>query len=177
LNRSKGPAIWSPRSQNDRELYSKVAKEYILNCQNITLIQSTVEELETEKGKICSILTSSGERILCKAVIITSGTFLNAVMHTGHSQTEGGRYGEQSAKGLSKYLLNQGFITARLKTGTPPRLERDSINFSSCEEQPGDINPTPFSIFSNGCFPKLNQISCYLTYTNEETHANSPNRF
>jgi tRNA uridine 5-carboxymethylaminomethyl modification enzyme len=91
-------------------------------------------------------------------------------MHVGHSQTEGGRFGEKSAKGLSNYLLNQGFITARLKTGTPPRLDINTIDFSACAEQPGDINPAPFSVFSNGSFPKLRQVSCYLTYTNDETH-------
>src|SRR4030095_3485762 len=171
LNRSKGPAIWSPRCQNDRELYSKVAKEYIINSENITLIQDIVDELITEDQKITGLITHSGKSIGCHAVIITSGTFLNAVMHTGQSQTEGGRFGEQSAKGLSKYLLTHGFITARLKTGTPPRLAFDSINFSQCEEQPGDDIPIPFSVFSNDSFPRLNQISCYLTYTNEETHA------
>lgn len=170
LNRSKGPAIWSPRCQNDRELYSKVAKEYILSCKNIDLIQDTVDELVTDNGKITGISTSQGYNIECKSVIITSGTFLNAVMHTGNSQSEGGRYGEKSSKGLSNYLLNQGFITGRLKTGTPPRLQLDTIDFSECDEQPGDENPTPFSVFSNGSFPRLKQISCYLTYTNNNTH-------
>jgi tRNA uridine 5-carboxymethylaminomethyl modification enzyme len=170
LNRSKGPAIWSPRCQNDRDLYSKVAKEYILSCENISLIQDTVDELATENGKISGVITSLGYNIECKSVIITSGTFLNAVMHVGHSQTEGGRAGEKSSKGLSNYLLNQGFMTSRLKTGTPPRLDINTIDFSACSEQPGDINPTPFSVFSNGSFPKLKQISCYLTYTNEDTH-------
>ncbi len=171
LNRSKGPAIWSPRCQNDRDLYSKVAKEYIQSCPNITMIQDTVDELvRDENGKISGVKTSLGYNIDCKAVIITSGTFLNAIMHTGHSQAEGGRFGEKSAKGLSNYLLNQGFITTRLKTGTPPRLQLDTIDFSVCSEQPGDINPEPFSVFSNGSFPKLKQISCYLTYTNAETH-------
>ena len=170
LNRSKGPAIWSPRCQNDRELYSKVAKEYILSCANVELIQDTVEELITVNKKIRGIFTSLGRSIDCKAVIITSGTFLNAMMHTGHRQTEGGRFGEKSAKGLSNYLLNMGFVTGRLKTGTPPRLNINTIDFSSCEEQPGDENPVPFSVFSNGNFPKLKQISCYLTYTNNKTH-------
>jgi tRNA uridine 5-carboxymethylaminomethyl modification enzyme len=170
LNRSKGPAIWSPRCQNDRDLYSVFARQYIESCANISLIQDIVEELITENGKILGLITASGEKIFCRAVIITSGTFLNAMMHTGHNQTEGGRAGEKSAKGLSKYLLNQGFITARLKTGTPPRLDSDTINFSVCEEQPGDKNPVPFSVFSNGNFPRLNQISCFLTYTNHETH-------
>src|SRR5215207_8715036 len=104
LNRSKGPAIWSPRCQNDRDLYSVVAKQYIESCENITLIQTTVEKLVTDNGKVTGIITPNGEKIFCKAVIITSGTFLNAVMHTGHSQTDGGRAGEQSAQGLSNYL-------------------------------------------------------------------------
>jgi len=171
LNRSKGPAIWSPRSQNDRDLYSVIAKQYIESCENITLIQDTVDELiRDSSGKISGIITSLGYNINCRAVIITSGTFLNAIMHVGKSQVEGGRFGEKPANGLSNYLLNQGFITGRLKTGTPPRLQLDTIDFSVCSEQPGDINPTPFSVFSNGSFPKLKQVSCYLTYTNEETH-------
>ncbi|HJY64306.1 MAG TPA: FAD-dependent oxidoreductase, partial [Ignavibacteria bacterium] len=170
LNRSKGPAIWSPRSQNDRDLYSVVAKEYIDSCENIDILQDTVEELITEDNAIKGVLTSTGQTIKCKAVIITSGTFLNAVMHTGLTQIEGGRFGEKSATGLSKYLLNHRFITARLKTGTPPRLEYDSLNLNILEVQPGDINPARFSVFSNGDFPKLKQISCYLTYTNEKTH-------
>lgn len=170
LNKSKGPAIWSPRCQNDRDLYSVVAKQYVESCENISLIQITVDELVTQNGKITGIVTPQGETINCKAVIITSGTFLNAVMHTGHSQTEGGRAGEQSAKGLSNYLLNQGFKTARLKTGTPPRLDINTIDFSVTQEQPGDDDPQPFSSFSNGNFPKLSQVSCYLTYTNEDTH-------
>jgi tRNA uridine 5-carboxymethylaminomethyl modification enzyme len=170
LNRSKGPAIWSPRSQNDRDLYSIVAKKYIDSCENITIVQGTVDELITENSIITGVILDNGEEIKCRAVIITSGTFLNAIMHTGHSQTEGGRFGEKSAKGLANYLLNYGFITARLKTGTPPRLDIGTINYSVCEEQPGDINPEPFSVFSNGNFPALKQISCYLTYTNKETH-------
>ena len=171
LNKSKGPAIWSPRCQSDRDLYSVTAAKYIRSCPNISLIQDTVDELVRDSnGNISGIKTSLGYDISCKAVIITSGTFLNAVMHMGHSQNEGGRFGEQSAKGLSNYLINQGFKTARLKTGTPPRLQLDTINFSVCQEQPGDENPTPFSVFSNGNFPALPQISCYLTYTNEDTH-------
>ena len=186
LNKSKGPAIWSPRSQNDRDLYSKVAKETISNHQGIELIQNIVDEFILEpvdKGfkpvssnsissrrQICGIVTQSGFRINCNAVIISSGTFLNAVMHTGLSQSEGGRVGEQSAKGLSNFLKNQGFITGRLKTGTPPRLECESIDFSETTEQPGDMEPVPFSLNSNGGFPKQKQISCWLTYTNSKTH-------
>ena len=171
LNKSRGPAIWSPRCQSDRDLYSVTAKEYIQNKKNITLIQDTVDELlRDSSGKISGVVTALGYKLSCKAVIITSGTFLNAVMHTGLDQSEGGRFGEKSAKGLANYLLNQGFITGRLKTGTPPRLKLDTIDFSVCSEQPGDINPAPFSVFSNGSFPRLKQISCYLTYTNRDTH-------
>jgi len=170
LNRSKGPAIWSPRCQNDRDLYSKIAKDYILSCENIQLIQDTIDELILDNGKISGVITLLGNKLNCKAVIISSGTFLNAIMHTGYQQDEGGRFGEKAAKGLSNYLLNHEFITGRLKTGTPPRLAMDSIDFSLTDEQPGDTTPMPFSVFSNGKFPKLKQISCYLTYTNQKTH-------
>jgi tRNA uridine 5-carboxymethylaminomethyl modification enzyme len=170
LNRSKGPAIWSPRCQNDREMYSVAAKKMLLECKNITLFQGTVEELILEKGKVKGVVTDSEEIINCLAVIVTSGTFLNAIMHTGLSQTEGGRFGEKSAKGLSRFLEKEGFVTGRLKTGTPPRLDSKSINFSVLEEQKGDEKPMPFSMFSNGTFPKQKQISCFLTYTSEKTH-------
>src|SRR3989442_9653101 len=138
LNKSKGPAIWSPRSQNDRDLYSKVAKKIISSHPSISLIQDMVEELLLTGQKISGVVVSSGNIINCKAVIISSGTFLNAVMHTGLNQSEGGRVGEKSASGLSNYLKKQGFTTGRLKTGTPPRLEYDSINFNEATEQPGD---------------------------------------
>lgn len=170
LNRSKGPAIWSPRSQNDREMYSVVAKEMLLSCPNVSFVQGTVDELILEGKRIRGVVTDSEEGINCRAVIISSGTFLNSIMHTGLTQTEGGRFGEKSAKGLSKFMESIGFITGRLKTGTPPRLVKDSIDFSAIEEQPGDDEPVPFSMFSNGEFPKQKQISCFLTYTNGKTH-------
>jgi tRNA uridine 5-carboxymethylaminomethyl modification enzyme len=178
LNRSKGPAIWSPRSQNDRELYSKVAGEVVRTHPNITMIQGVVDELMLKdsgtaglnEGEVAGVVLQSGERIRCRAVVVTAGTFLNAIMHTGHSRAEGGRVGEKSAKGLSKFLINHGFITGRLKTGTPPRLDRNTIDFSGLEEQPGDLDPTPFSMNSNGEFPKLPQLSCWLTFTNRDTH-------
>ncbi|MGH2574804.1 MAG: tRNA uridine-5-carboxymethylaminomethyl(34) synthesis enzyme MnmG, partial [Ignavibacteria bacterium] len=152
------------------DLYSKEAKEVICGNKNISIVQDTVDELILEDGKIKGILTSQGFKIKCKAVIISTGTFLNAVMHTGRNMSEGGRYGEKSAKGLSNFMLKQGFITGRLKTGTPPRLELDTIDFTQTDEQPGDLEPVPFSMFSNGNFPKQRQISCYLTYTNSSTH-------
>ena len=170
LNRSKGPAIWSPRSQNDRELYSIVAKKMLMGCTNITMIQGTVDELIFADEEVEGVVTDSGEKINCKAVIISSGTFLNSIMHTGMNQVEGGRFGEKSAKGLSKFMEEHGFVTGRLKTGTPPRLDFNSIDFSAIDEQPGDEEPVPFSMFSNGKFPKQKQISCFLTYTNDKTH-------
>ena len=120
LNRSKGPAIWSPRSQNDREMYSVAAKRMLLECGNVSLIQGTVEELILERKEIRGVVTDTGEQIRCKAVIVSSGTFLNSIMHTGLNHTEGGRFGEKSAKGLSAFMESQGFVTGRLKTGTIP---------------------------------------------------------
>lgn len=170
LNKSKGPAIWSPRSQNDRELYSVTAKKYLGTRENIELLQGTADNVIIKHGKVDGVITEKGERVNCRAVIITSGTFLNAIMHTGLKNVEGGRYGEKAAKKLSKSLINQGFITGRLKTGTPPRLDINTIDFSKCEEQPGDLTPKPFSLYTKNKFPVLKQISCYITYTNQKTH-------
>jgi tRNA uridine 5-carboxymethylaminomethyl modification enzyme len=170
LNRSKGPAIWSPRSQNDRELYSIVAKEYLESREKIHLVKGTVEDLIVKDKSVKGVITNEGKEIYCEAVIITSGTFLNSIMHVGHSTAEGGRFGEGTVKGLSASLKSHGFVTGRLKTGTPPRLKLNTVDFSVTEEQAGDINPIPFSMFSNGSFPKLNQMSCFLTYTNQNSH-------
>lgn len=182
LNKSKGPAVWSPRCQSDKELYSKAASEYLLNLDGLDIIQDMVKELIVEnysqtgkyyRHKIKGIKTERGYEIKCDCVIITSGTFLNAIMHTGRTQTEGGRFGEKSATGLSECLLSLGFETGRLKTGTPPRLHIDSINFSKTDIQTGDIEPVPFSHrthFEMESFPNQKQVNCHLTYTNEETH-------
>lgn len=182
LNKSKGPAVWSPRCQSDKELYSKAAAEYLNSLEGLDIIQDMVKELIVEdcsqtgkdyKYKITGIKTELGNEIKCKCVIITSGTFLNAIMHTGREQTSGGRFGEKSATGLSECLMKLGFETGRLKTGTPPRLHMDSIDFSKTEIQPGDINPVPFSHktpFEPGKFPVQEQVNCHLTHTNENTH-------
>lgn len=182
LNKSKGPAVWSPRCQSDKELYSKAAAEYLHNLSGLDIIQDMVKELVVEdfnqagkdfKYKIKGIKTELGYEIKCECVIITSGTFLNAIMHTGKDRTEGGRFGEKSATGLSECLLGLGFETGRLKTGTPPRLDIDSIDFSKTEVQPGDVVPVPFSHktpFELEKFPLQRQVDCYLTHTNEETH-------
>jgi tRNA uridine 5-carboxymethylaminomethyl modification enzyme len=181
LNRSKGPAVWSPRCQSDKDLYSLEAAKLIRETDGIELVQDMVQELIVEdlsqenssdyKYKIKGIKTSLGYDIECKSVIITSGTFLNAIMHTGISQTAGGRLGEKSATGLSECLLEMGFETGRLKTGTPPRLDINTIDFSKTEIQPGDDDPKPFSYRTDKKnFPEKKQIDCYITYTNEATH-------
>ena len=180
LNTSKGPAVWSPRCQSDKNLYSIVAAEFVRKQNGIEIIQDTVKELKVESSKlncdgykysISGIKTELGYEIECKSVIITSGTFLNAIMHTGKSQIEGGRIGEKSATGLSECMLNMGFETGRLKTGTPPRLDSRTIDFSKTEVQPGDLNPQPFSYRTDlSKFPFQKQVDCYLTHTNELTH-------
>ena len=178
LNKSKGPAVWSPRCQSDKEMYSRAAKELLINSPGIDLIQDMVNEItfienqnnDTYKYTITGIKTEQGKEIKCKAVIITSGTFLNAVMHTGTQQTEGGRIDEKSATGLSECLLSLGFEVGRLKTGTPPRLDIDTIDFPKTEIQYGDNPPLPFSFRTKNGFPYQKQVNCYLTHTNEETH-------
>ncbi|MEO6694544.1 MAG: tRNA uridine-5-carboxymethylaminomethyl(34) synthesis enzyme MnmG [Ignavibacteria bacterium] len=175
LNTSKGPAIWSPRCQSDKDLYSKEATKMVLNEKKITLIHGMVKELivskdSNDKFVVKGVLTENGDKINCKSLIITSGTFLNAIMHTGRSKVEGGRIGEQSATGLSECMLNLGFETGRLKTGTPPRLDKETINFEKTEIQYGDTHPQPFSHKKNEIFPSLPQINCYLTHTNLDTH-------
>jgi tRNA uridine 5-carboxymethylaminomethyl modification enzyme len=181
LNKSKGPAVWSPRCQSDKDLYSQHAALYLKSFPNLALIQDMVKEIsvrEYSKGseykyEVTGIKTEFGLEIECRSVIITSGTFLNAVMHTGKDKVEGGRIDERSATGLSECLLNLGFETGRLKTGTPPRLDKSTIDFSSTDIQPGDIIPTPFSyktVLDKLVFPKQRQVDCYLTHTNAETH-------
>ncbi len=171
LNKSKGPAVWSPRCQSDRDLYSKVASELISFISNIEIIEKSVIEILFENNSVKGIRVDNGEKILCKAVILSAGTFMNAIMHTGLKATTGGRFGEKPSVGITDGLVKQGFISGRLKTGTPPRLKKESINFSVLEEQPGDINPQPFSHFTNrDNFPALPQVSCHITYTNCEVH-------
>jgi tRNA uridine 5-carboxymethylaminomethyl modification enzyme len=171
LNRSKGPAVWSPRSQNDRKLYSEVAYNYINNLENLTIVEDAVIDVLSENGKIKGVLTKSGNEIACKALVLSSGTFLNGLMHTGLKSTNGGRFGERPATGITESLINLGFISGRLKTGTPPRLSKNSINWDLLEVQPGDENPQPFSHFTNkNNFPFLPQVPCHITYTDESVH-------
>lgn len=181
LNKSKGPAVWSPRCQSDKNLYSITAAKYVSSLPNITIIQDMVKEISVDeinssegyKYSVKGIKTELGYEIGCKSVIITSGTFLNAVMHTGTTKTHGGRIDEKHATGLSECLHSFGFETGRLKTGTPPRLDIDTIDFSKTEIQTGDENPVPFSFktkWDRHKFPLQKQIDCHLTHTNERTH-------
>ncbi len=166
LNRSKGPAIWSPRCQNDREWYNRAARETVL--KELDTIQQTVGDIVIERGKITGLITGDQARIRCKAIILCTGTFLNGLMHTGITSRIGGRFGEQASSGITESLTRAGFVAGRLKTGTPPRLSRKSIDFASTEEQLPDEKPQPFSF----CNEKITnrQISMFLTYTNGKTH-------
>jgi len=172
LNTSKGPAVWSPRSQNDRELYARKARELILSQTNLDLLEDSVDEIlseySNEERKITGITTTYHGQINCSVLVICAGTFLRSLMHTGFSQTVGGRFGEKSSSGISPSLEKLGFEIGRLKTGTPPRIDIDSIDFSSIELQPGDDNPQPFSFQTEKIINA--QIPMYLTHTNEKTH-------
>ncbi len=168
LNRSKGPAVWSPRAQNDREAYSVEARRRIEGEKNVYILQDMVTGIHTEDGKMVGVETGSGTRVPCKTLVVSSGTFLNGVMHTGLKSRIGGRFNEPPAVGLTASLEKLGFVSGRLKTGTPPRVDRRSIDFYKVEEQPGDDDPKPFS-FQNKEVTH-DQVSCFLTYTNHETH-------
>jgi len=168
LNKSKGPAIWSPRCQNDRELYAAEAIRRVSGSEMLEILEDSLEDISIVDRKIESIRTGRGEILSCKTLVLCAGTFLDAVMHTGGASTPGGRYGERASTGLSEKFEGLGFRKGRLKTGTPPRISRKSIDFMSTEIQPGDVPPVPFS-FRTRELP-LDQIPMYLTYTNQSTH-------
>lgn len=171
LNKSKGPAVWAGRSQSDRKIYSLEAVRVVQSTMNLDIIEDSVVEAYEEGKKIIGVKTLSGEEIKCKALIIGSGTFLNGLMHTGMESTKGGRFGEPASTGLTESFEKMGFISGRLKTGTPPRLDKNSINFDILEEQPGDENPEPFSLRTcKELFPFLPQLSCHITYTDLNVH-------
>jgi tRNA uridine 5-carboxymethylaminomethyl modification enzyme len=171
LNKTKGPAVWAGRSQNDRKIYSSVAAKFVQATKNLEIIEDSIVEAIEEGKKIVGVRTASGKEIKCKALVVCSGTFLNGLMHTGLNATKGGRFGEQPAVGLTESIVKMGFEYGRLKTGTPPRLHKDSINWKILEEQPGDIPPQPFSLRTpSDEFPYLTQVSCHITYTDTIVH-------
>ncbi len=171
LHKSKGPAVWAGRCQSDRKLYSQEAVRFVESTKNLTIIEDIAKTVLTENKMVVGVTTEKGNEYKCKALVISAGTFLNGVMYTGLTPTVGGRYGEEASVGITESLVKLGFETARLKTGTPPRLLTSSINFDVLEEQPGDEDAKPFSFRTDTTkFPFLPQKSCFLLYTNEEVH-------
>ena len=168
LNRSRGPAVWGPRAQCDRALYARLARRRLEATPNLTLIEGMAEELLTKVSRVAGAATADGRRITAGAVVVTTGTFLNGLMHTGTRQTPGGRVGEAAARGLSGSLARLGLSLGRFKTGTPPRVHRDSVDYAACSPQKGDDPPVPFS-FRTKSLP-ARQALCWLTATNPRVH-------
>jgi len=169
LNRSKGPAMWSPRAQSDRMRFAEEWRLTLENIPNLDFWQEMVVGLIVSKNKVTGIKTSMGLEIKAKAVILTNGTFLNGLIHIGEKQFGGGRAGERAAKGITKELTALGFEAGRMKTGTPPRVDGRSLNFDKMEEQKGDEQPAKFSYLSSTS-PLKKQRSCHITYTNTNVH-------
>lgn len=168
LNRSKGPAVWSPRCQNDREWYSREAAARIGRQQGLAVAEDFLSDLFVENGSVKGIRLNGGRKIRCSALVLCNGTFLNGLMHTGESSTVGGRFGEAASTGVTEKLAGLGFTAGRLKTGTPPRLSLRTIDLSRTEIQEADPVPQPFS-FRTGKITNR-QVPMYLTYTNTATH-------
>jgi tRNA uridine 5-carboxymethylaminomethyl modification enzyme len=168
LNRSRGPAVWGPRAQCDKALYSRLAAQRLRQTRGLTLLEGMAENFLDEGGGVCGVLLADGRRIRADTVVVTTGTFLRGLMHTGERKTEGGRVGEAPARGLSAGLERLGLRLGRFKTGTPPRVHRDSVDFAACVPQPGDDPPVPFS-FRTGTL-QLEQMFCWLTATNGKVH-------
>ncbi|MBE1423399.1 tRNA uridine 5-carboxymethylaminomethyl modification enzyme [Desulfomicrobium macestii] len=168
LNTRKGPAVRSSRAQIDRTEYVRVVQQDIFNCPNLFVRQETVASLTVEDGRVTGVVTTLGETIACRAALLTTGTFLQGLIHVGLDSFSGGRQGDPASHGLSPRLAELGFELGRLKTGTVPRLLKSSIDYSVMEEQAGDNPPRPFSFDSPGI--KLRQLPCFVTYTTERTH-------
>ena len=168
LNASKGPAVRGPRAQADRELYKKYMLEALRKQKNLELVEASAEGFIVEKGKVCGVKLADGRELRAKAVVLTSGTFLNGIMFIGHQTYVGGRVNDISCTGITPYLKDMGLKVGRLKTGTPARLNGKTINWDILEAQEGDKNPQPFSFLTK----KLEnpQVKCYVTHTNERTH-------
>jgi tRNA uridine 5-carboxymethylaminomethyl modification enzyme len=168
LNLSKGPAMWSPRTQNDRMLFAEEWRLALENTPNLDFFQDMVKQLIVENNKVTGVVTSLGIEIKGRSVVLTNGTFLNGLIHVGDKQLGGGRMGEPRAFGITEQLVTLGFEAGRMKTGTPPRVDGRSLDYSKMEEQKGDQNPQKFSYLDT---PKLTkQLSCHIVYTNETVH-------
>ncbi|WP_179344614.1 tRNA uridine-5-carboxymethylaminomethyl(34) synthesis enzyme MnmG [Winogradskyella ursingii] len=169
LNKSKGPAMWSPRVQSDRMRFAEDWRLLLENTENLDFYQEMVSGLIVEKGKVAGVKTSLGIEVKAKTVVLTNGTFLNGLIHIGDKNFGGGRAGERAAIGITEQLVNLGFESGRMKTGTPPRVDGRSLDFSKMIEQPGDENPEKFS-YLDQTKPLEKQRSCHMTYTSNEVH-------
>ncbi|MBT8255596.1 MAG: tRNA uridine-5-carboxymethylaminomethyl(34) synthesis enzyme MnmG, partial [Bacteroidia bacterium] len=169
LNKSKGPAMWSPRVQSDRMQFASCWRQLLEGTSNLDFYQEMVSGLLVEKDQIVGVKTSLGIEIKSKTVILTNGTFLNGLIHIGEKQFGGGRAGEKAATGITKDLVDLGFKARLMKTGTPPRVDGRSLNFSKMIVQPGDQNPEKFS-YSDETHPLSKQRDCYMSYTSLEVH-------
>lgn len=170
LNRSKGPAMWSPRSQNDRMLYAQYIREELEKCELLSFRQDNVVELLIKDKKVYGVRTQTGQEIHSKTVVVTSGTFLNGLIHIGEKNYGGGRSGERASKGITECLEAEGFISGRLKTGTPPRIDGRTIRYDELEVQYGDDDATPFSFLTEKLLSKEEQLTCWIGYTDTKVH-------
>ena len=168
LNVSKGPAMWSPRCQSDRMQFAEEWRWQLEQLKNLDFWQDSVKEILFEDGKVVGVLTSIGVKFYAPKVIVTSGTFLNGVIHIGEKQLAGGRMGEKRSEGITEQLVSIGFKAGRMKTGTPPRVDGRSLNYGLMMEQKGDENPSKFSYTETSSVQ--NQLSCWITYTNDTVH-------
>ena len=168
LNKSKGPAMWSPRTQNDRNLFAQTWREMLEATPNLDFWQDSVVGILTENGRCVGVKTGLGMAVRAKAVVLTNGTFLNGLMHIGEKQFGGGRAGERASQGITEQLVELGFESGRMKTGTPPRVDGRSLDYSKMTEQPGDVNPGRFSYLPH--HPITKQVPCHITYTSPEVH-------
>ncbi len=170
LNKSKGPAMWSPRAQCDRMEFALSWREMLENTPNLDIYQDTVKEIIVKENSVCGVVTGMGHQIYAKAVVLTSGTFLNGVIHIGEKKFGGGRVAEKAATGLTEQLVAMGFASNRLKTGTPPRVDGRSLDYGLMEEQKGDEELTGFSFIQQPAITAAQQLSCHITYTNGAVH-------
>ncbi|HQS25248.1 MAG: tRNA uridine-5-carboxymethylaminomethyl(34) synthesis enzyme MnmG [Sphingobacteriia bacterium 24-36-13] len=170
LNLSKGPAMWSPRAQNDRMLFAAKWREWLENTPNVDFYQDMVKEIIIKNNKACGVITGLGHEIMAESVVVTSGTFLNGVIHIGEKQFGGGRVAEKAATGITEQLVSLGFESDRLKTGTPPRVDGRSLDYTKMEEQKGDEHIVGFSYMNIPRVKAEHQRSCFITYTNQTVH-------
>ena len=169
LNKSKGPAMWSPRAQSDRMMFAETWRNMLEKTHNLDFYQDSVNGLLFDGSKISGVKTVLGLSIKAKTVIVTAGTFLNGLIHIGEKNFGGGRVGERAATGITEQLVDFGFDSGRMKTGTPPRVDGRSLDYSKMTEQPGDENPDKFS-YLDTTQPLKIQRSCHMTYTSQEVH-------